>query len=371
MRDFVVVGLDGDATKRRQQRRHCLARQDADVVAARREHRRQAAKLNDVAEALFGDEHQALSRERRAVPARLRQRLEGRLASLGAEFVIGKAGRPVAAQEIEPAAAEMRLGQLRIALERRLVGRHRRIEARRGVKPGGGVEMGEILERVAAVDMGFRDVGATLNRLVEARQRLGVAAEPLKQRAAVEPVGRRGRVERQRPVEALQRLVGKAGIEQDIGAVAVRVGEVGVDGDGAVETLDRLQPVALAVQRLAEQIVHTRLRRPVGDGAAGELDALLELALLAGDHGDVIERIGIVRVDAQHLDVAFHGLRQIALAVVEQALLEQLRGCGGFGHEGVLSRDRRRCQAAMTAARASWYAFCSEGRWKCAKGRGS
>ena len=87
------------------------------------------------------------------------------------------------------------------------------------------------------------------------------------------------------------------------------------------------------VQRLAEQIVHTRLRRPVGDGAAGELDALLVLALLAGDHGDVIERVGVLRVALQHLDVALHGLRQIALAVVEQALLEQLRGGGGFGHE--------------------------------------
>ena len=50
--------------------------------------------------------------------------------------------------------------------------------------------------------------------------------------------------------------------------------------------------------------------------------------LLAGDHGDVIERVGVLRVGAQHLDVALHGLRQFALAVVEQALLEQL-SCGG------------------------------------------
>ena len=101
----------------------------------------------------------------------------------------------------------------------------------------------------------------------------------------------------------------------------------------AVEILDRLQPVALAVQRLAEQVVHARLRRPDGDGAAGELDALLELALLAGDHGDVIERVGVLRVGAQHLDIALHGLREVALAVVKQALLEQLRGGRGFGHE--------------------------------------
>ena len=182
--------------------------------------------------------------------------------------------------------------------------------------------MAEVLERIAAVDVRLGDVGAADDRLVETRQRLGVAAERLQQRAAVEPVGRRGRVERQRAVETFQRLVGKAGIDQDIGAVAVRVGEIGVERDGPVEILDRLQPVALAVQRLAEQIVHARLRRPKLDGAAGERDALLELPLLAGDHGDVIERVGVLRVGAQYLDIALHGPSEIALAVVEQALLE-------------------------------------------------
>ena len=61
----------------------------------------------------------------------------------------------------------------------------------------------------------------------------------------------------------------------------------------------------------------------------------LELALLAGDHGDVIERVGVLRIDAQNFRVALHGGFQVALAVVEQALLEQLcsvrcRSCGGF-----------------------------------------
>ena len=141
--------------------------------------------------------------------------------------------------------------------------------------------------------------------------------------------GRRGRIERERAVETFQRLVGKAGIDQDIGAVAVGVGEIGVERDRAVEILDRLQPLAQPVQRLAEQVVHARLRRADGDGAAGELDALLELALLAGDHGDVIERVGVLRVVAQHLDVALHGLRQ------------SRPGGGGTGPAGAVARRWR------------------------------
>ena len=115
--------------------------------------------------------------------------------------------------------------------------------------------MAEVFERVAAVDVRLRHVGAADDRLVETGQGVGVAAERLQQRTAVEPIGRRGRIERQRAVETFQRLVGKAGVDQDIGAVAVGVGEIRIERDGAVVILDRLQPVALAVQRLAEQVV--------------------------------------------------------------------------------------------------------------------
>ena len=177
--------------------------------------------------------------------------------------------------------------------------------------------MAEVLERVGAIDVGFGDLRAADDRLVEARQRVGVAAEFLQQSAAVEPVRPGGRIERQRAVETFQRLVGKAGIDQYIGAVAVGVGEIRVERDRPVEILDRLHRLAQPVLRLAEQIVHARLRRAVRDGAAGELDALLELLLLAGDHRDVIERVGVLRVDAQHLDIALHGRGEIALAVVE------------------------------------------------------
>ena len=50
-------------------------------------------------------------------------------------------------------------------------------------------------------------------------------------------------------------------------------------------------------------------------------------------------------VGTQHLAVALHGLRQLAPAVVEQALLEELGGGEGVGHGRVLSRDWQECQA--------------------------
>ena len=114
----------------------------------------------------------------------------------------------------------------------------------------------------------------------------------------------------------------------------MRGGEIRVERDGRVVCLDRLQRLAEPVMRLAQQIVHARLRRADFDGALGQVDALLVVAFLARDHGDVIERVGIGRVAFQHLDIALHGHVELALAVVEQALLQQGFGFGGVRHRG-------------------------------------
>ncbi len=72
--------------------------------------------------------------------------------------------------------------------------------------------------------------------------------------------------------------------------------------------------------------------------AAGQIDALLKLALVAGDHGDVIERVGVVRVVAQHLGIAVHGERNLTRPVVDQALLNEFGGGLRFAHEALVSR---------------------------------
>src|SRR5690348_15638877 len=189
--------------------------------------------------------------------------------------------------------------------------------------------------------------------------RFVMAAKVGQQRAAVDPVGDRFRVERQRAVETLQRLVVQAGGGEDGGAVAVRLGELAVERDRGVETLDRLQVLALAFLRLADQVVHARLRRALLERAAGERDALCVLALLASDGGDVIERLGVLRIGAQHVGIALHGLRELALLVVEQALLQQRGDARRCGHGWVLSRDRGQSQAlGVVPAKAGTRTLC-------------
>lgn len=145
-------------------------------------------------------------------------------------------------------------------------------------------------------------------------------------------------VERHRPVVGLQRLVREAGVDQQVGAVAVGLGEIGVEGDGRVEGLGGLDQRAELLAGLADQVVQAGLWLAERQRALGEVDALLVLALLAGDHGDVIERLGVAGVGAQDLGVVVHRLGQLSLAMVEKALLQELFGRGsGFGHGRCLS----------------------------------
>ena len=104
-----------------------------------------------------------------------------------------------------------------------------------------------------------------------------------------------------------------------------------------VEGLQRVLDLAQPVQRLADQIVGAGLLGLHRQRAAGEIDALLELALLAGEHGDVIERVGVARVVAQHLGVAVHRQRGLALAVMDQPLLDE------FGVGGHLAASKQGC----------------------------
>ena len=90
---------------------------------------------------------------------------------------------------------------------------------------------------------------------------------------------------------------------------------------------------------LADQVVHARLRLAQRQRPLGEVDALLELALLAGHQGHVIERLGVRGVVAQDLGVVVHGAGDLALAMVEKTLLQELiGGGGGIGHGRGLSR---------------------------------
>ena len=87
--------------------------------------------------------------------------------------------------------------------------------------------------------------------------------------AAVEPVGRRFRIERQRAVEARQRLGVAAELAQHVGAVAIGLGEIDVAGERVVEGFQRVLDLALPVQRLADQIVRARLAAAEATASGG------------------------------------------------------------------------------------------------------
>src|SRR5579862_5167766 len=140
---------------------------------------------------------------------------------------------------------------------------------------------------------------------------------------------------------------------QHLGAVAVGLGEVHVAFERVVEGGERILHLAEPVQRLADHVMRARLAAVEAERTAGKIDALLVLAFLAGDDGDVIERVGVLRVDAQHLGVSLHGERDLPLAVVEQALLEKLLGGRGLAHGRVLSRLGRDAKGRTRAA--AWF----------------
>ncbi len=56
---------------------------------------------------------------------------------------------------------------------------------------------------------------------------------------------------------------------------------------------------------------------------------------MAGNHPDVIERIGVLWVVAQNLGIAIHRKRQLARPMVDQALLDEFGGGLRFVHAGL------------------------------------
>ncbi len=93
--------------------------------------------------------------------------------------------------------------------------------------------------------------------------------------------------------------------------------------------------LAHAVQRLADEVMRARLFWPERQRAAGEVDALLKLTFVAGNHRNVIKCIGVLRVVAQDLGIAVHRQRQLARPMVDQALLDEFGGSLWFVHAGL------------------------------------
>src|ERR1700731_2771639 len=90
------------------------------------------------------------------------------------------------------------------------------------------------------------------------------------------------------------------------------------------------------VQGAAKNDMAARLLRIAAERLAGELGALLEAAVLAGNQRQIIKRVGVGRIDAQHVVVARRGFVDSAAPMQRQAFLQQLAG-RGRGHGGNLA----------------------------------
>ena len=127
-----------------------------------------------------------------------------------------------------------------------------------------------------------------------------MAVERNEGHAAVHPVRDRVRRQGQSPVVAVERLGIAADLAQDVGAIGVRRRQLRCQRDGAVETCQGVVVAPERVQGATEDDVAARLVRIAGERLAGELRALLEATLLAGNRRQIIMRIDMGGIGAQN-----------------------------------------------------------------------
>src|SRR4029078_941632 len=151
-----------------------------------------------------------------------------------------------------------------------------------------------------------------------------------------------------------------AEFRQHICAVAVGVGEVDVACERLVEAFERVFGLPHPVQGLTDKVIGTRLSGPERQRSARKVDALLKLTLSTGDDGNVVQRVGVLRVVAQHLGIAIHGERNLPRTMVHDALLHEL--CSGLmiARAGLVNSLWGRCQVSPSLSNddmgLSWYA---------------
>ena len=138
-----------------------------------------------------------------------------------------------------------------------------------------------------------RECGIERKRAVIARDRVLVAPQVPQGRTTVAPVLKRIRRQRQSLIVASDRLDRTAELGEDIGAVAMSVGERGFTGDRGIEARERLSRASQPAQRETDEIVRPALLRAGGERLPRQFDPALKLALPARRLGEAEQRICI------------------------------------------------------------------------------
>ena len=140
-----------------------------------------------------------------------------------------------------------------------------------------------------------REIGRERGGTAEAFGGLFEAAELLQRRAAIAPFIHGVRLDGERAIVALHRLLAPAERHERVGAVAVQAGARRAERERAIEARQRFRVAAEMRQRLAVQGVDAGLIRRQRKRLLEDGDALPHPALLAGRKRVAIERIGGVR----------------------------------------------------------------------------
>lgn len=185
------------------------------------------------------------------------------------------------------------------------------------------IEPSEPIVHIAAIGVRMCQSRIERNGGGEISERRVVAVFQHQRRAARVMGGRVLRMQRDRAVEALDRLRPAPERQQGERAIEPGFGKIGAGGDRAFETVQREFGAAEPLLRHADEIVGRGVSRIELDRLAAEFDALGQAALLALDRRQQKERIDIFLVLRQHLLVARRCLGELSLPMQRRCLLHQ------------------------------------------------
>ena len=141
--------------------------------------------------------------------------------------------------------------------------------------------------------------------------------------AEIAPVRQRPRLDRDRPLVTLDRLLHATKLRQDIAPVFMSTGVTAIVCDGAVEARECLLRLAELGQRTTEQHMRPCALRLHRQRAPYPIDALGEPALLTANLRKGIERGRVGGIMLQHARITVAGVAQRTLAMKRSGLNEQ------------------------------------------------
>ena len=271
------------------------------------------AKLDGVAQSLLDIDKQVLAREVfLAGPERLTidPRLH-RLRHLLAKFVERQSACHVARQEMIEPDVETRRHHPRIKRSRPLEGLRRRLQH------------SQIAQGNAAVVPQARIIGHAFEQPVIGLQRVAVMPQTLQQIGVAAHGARMAGPERQSLFHAPQGLVETRQRLQDHAAAVPALGIAWIERERPVEHLQRGTMAAQLTQDIGIVGKCQRIARICGQDPLEHLTGLFPPALLRDSHCQHVLRVPVAGDHPQHLPVVLLGARNITLAVTLQCLGHQ------------------------------------------------